>query len=208
MGCEWHGKTEILGRPTCPSATSSIKNLVWTGLRSNTRLRGDRPTPKRHTVMAPPVKSQFEPFTPVLMSSPCRSSWTDVRVKVYGQVVLPRLPSYAACDEITCLSVVRPSVSAICPYAQTYIFWFLSGMSHIYKGFSFLQTPQDLRIAFVAPGLVKQIMFVRSLASAAVYLNSSVCWVITQRRLSKRRRFGTTYRSHLNPWRWDRDVAL
>ena len=33
--------------------------------------------------------------------------------------------------------------------------------------------------------------------SAAVYLNSSVVWDVTQRRLVNNRRFGTTYRSHL-----------
>jgi hypothetical protein len=38
---------------------------------------------------------------------------------------------------------------------------------------------------------------VRSYSSAAVYLNYSFCWVITQRGLVKHRRFGTTYRSHL-----------
>jgi hypothetical protein len=37
----------------------------------------------------------------------------------------------------------------------------------------------------------------RSQASAAVYHNSSVFWVIMQRKLVKHRRFGTTYRSHL-----------
>ena len=40
----------------------------------------------------------------------------------------------------------------------------------------------------------------RSWASAAVYLNSSVFCVITQRRLVKHWRFGTTYRSHLHTW--------
>ena len=40
------------------------------------------------------------------------------------------------------------------------------------------------------------------------FINSSVFWAITQRRLVKHRRFGTTYRSHLqetlDPCRWHR----
>jgi hypothetical protein len=39
------------------------------------------------------------------------------------------------------------------------------------------------------------VLFARSQASAAVYLNSSVFWDVTQRRLVSHRRFGTTHRS-------------
>jgi hypothetical protein len=52
------------------------------------------------------------------------------------------------------------------------------------------------RSKYSNPGLHR--FFQKSKASAAVYPNSSVFWVITQRRLVKHRRFGTAYRSRLD----------
>ena len=47
---------------------------------------------------------------------------------------------------------------------------------------------------------------VRSQAFAAVYLNSIFFWDVTQRRLVSHRRFGTTYRSHLQESRCPRPI--
>ena len=39
----WHGKTEVFGEKTCPSASLSTTNPTWTDPGSNTGLCGERP---------------------------------------------------------------------------------------------------------------------------------------------------------------------
>jgi hypothetical protein len=73
---------------------------------------------------------------------------------------------------------------------QTHIAWIRNDYTTLSVGFvprsgaTFRQSKQRYSLA-------------RSSASAAVYLNVSVFSVIKQRRLVKHRRFGKTYRSHL-----------
>jgi hypothetical protein len=44
-----------------------------------------------------------------------------------------------------------------------------------------------------------ELVTARKTSTCEVYLSYSVVWVVTQRRLAKNRRFGTTYRFHLLP---------
>jgi hypothetical protein len=43
----WPGKTEVFGEKTCPSATLSTTNPIWTDTGSNPGLRGWRPAANR-----------------------------------------------------------------------------------------------------------------------------------------------------------------
>jgi hypothetical protein len=56
--------------------------------------------------------------------------------------------------------------------------------------------------------IVNTIYHTKTSASATVYLNSIVVWNVTQHRLLKHRRFGTTYRSHLDGWNVQETGAL